>query len=100
MQSKNASQAYQDISSFIKAEGSPLSNWHSGVTCDWADRIFIKHNIPPWSRGYRVCQCLTCEEAKSAGQQLGDMGCDCQGCDDTDRDFFVYAYRNTYLAYK
>jgi hypothetical protein len=100
MQPQSASQAYQDIVTFIKAEGSPPTNWHSGVTCDWANRIFIKHNVAPWSRWVKVCQCLNCDDAKAVGQQLGTMGCDCQGCDDTDKDFYVYAYRNTRLIYR
>ena len=100
MQAKSAPQAYQDIVTFIKTEGSPPASWHSGVTCDWANRLFIKYNVPPWSRLYKVCQCANCEDAKAAGQQLGTFGCDCQGCDDTDKDFYVYAYRNTQLVYR
>ena len=99
MRSMAAKQAYQDITDFMKLEGSPPANWHSGVTCDWANRIFIKNNIAPWFRWYRVAQCMNCEDAKKVGQQLGDLGCDCQGCDDTDSDFFVYAYRNARIKY-
>ena len=99
MKAQSVSQAYHDIIAFIETEGAPPASWHSGVTCDWANRLFIKHNVPPWSRLYKVCQCLNCDDAKAVGQQLGDFGCDCQGCDDTRNDIFVYAYRNARFFY-
>ncbi len=99
MQAQSAPQAYQDLVDFMKAKGDLPATWHSGVTCNWANRLFIKYNVPPWSRMYRVRQCLTCDDAKSVGQKLGTLGCDCQGCDDTDQDFFAYVYHETRFSY-
>jgi len=91
----DAQSIVDDITSHIRKQAGPVSNWYVGITADIEQRVFGAHRVPR-EKYWRIHRrAISSSEARAAEKALLNWGCDGGDGGGNETAVFVYAYLKT-----
>ena len=92
MKSQSAKDVHSEIVAHIVKQGGTYSSWYCGITSDWDDCLFNRHQVPRKDYWFIARQCYTDKDARSVENALIKLGCDGGGGGGDEKSVYVYAY--------